>query len=203
MSLTFYSAPMSSATPVELALNELAVPHEKVTFDLAARPQKRPEYLKLNPNGKVPTLVVDGTPMFEGFAIILYLGDRYGVQQNLWPAANTPERMAALSWSAWGYVTFVSAIQRLNMAQSPRVDRALHNAAQAKLATQDLQDLLGILDARLVDRAYLLGQNFSLADLIVASIAQYGTACGAKVDAHSHVRDWLARCAERPSFKAT
>ena len=41
-------------------------------------------------NGKVPTLVVDGTPMFEALAIIQWLGDRYGVQQGLWPAANSP-----------------------------------------------------------------------------------------------------------------
>jgi len=76
MSIVFYSAPMSSASPVESALAELGVPHEKVSFDLSATRHKQPAFLKLNPNGKVPTLVVDGTPMFEALAIMQWLGDR-------------------------------------------------------------------------------------------------------------------------------
>ncbi len=67
MSIVFYKASTrSSASPVSWALAEVGVPHERVTFDLAAQEQKKPEFLKLNPNGKVPPLLVDGTPMFEG-----------------------------------------------------------------------------------------------------------------------------------------
>src|SRR5690606_37340575 len=71
--LTLYAAPMSSATPVLTAVAELGVDCEIVMLDLAAGEQKRPEYLKLNPNGWVPTLVVDGTPMFEAAAILQWL----------------------------------------------------------------------------------------------------------------------------------
>lgn len=56
MSITFYSALMSSATPVTWALAELQVPHESVKLDLSKGDQKKPEFLALNPNGKVPTL---------------------------------------------------------------------------------------------------------------------------------------------------
>ena len=58
MSMTLYAAPMSSATPVVCALAELDVPCQIVMLDLAAGDQKKPEYLALNPNGVVPTLVV-------------------------------------------------------------------------------------------------------------------------------------------------
>src|SRR5262245_39865334 len=106
MSIIFYAASFSSALPVACVLNELEVPHERVTLDLAAMQQKRPEFLKLNPNGKVPTLVADGTPMFEALAICHWLADRYGVARKLWPAADAPERMTALAWTTWAYATY-------------------------------------------------------------------------------------------------
>src|SRR6476620_10228813 len=112
MSMTLYEAPFSSATPVACALAELGLPHERVRFDLSSGLQKQPEFLALNPNGKVPTLVVDGTPMFEALAIIQWLGDRYGVQCGVWPKADSPERLQALSWSTWAYVSLGSVLQR-------------------------------------------------------------------------------------------
>jgi glutathione S-transferase len=201
MSIVFYSAPMSSASPVESALCELAVPHEKVTFNLAETRHKQPEFLKLNPNGKVPTLVSDGTPMFEGLAIMQWLGDRYGVDKQLWPAADSAQRLRALSWSTWAYVSYGSIVQRLNFAQSPRVPAELHSVPQAQAAQRELQSLLGILDAQLATSPYLLGSEFSLVDLIVVSVVRYGSICGASPKAHAHVSDWLERCSVRPSLR--
>src|SRR5512140_3523039 len=106
MSIVFYSAPMSSATPVARALAELEIPHRVVRLNLQALEQKKPEFLALNPNGKVPTLVVDDTPMFEAVAIIQWLGDRFGVQKGLWPAADSSARMTAMAWCTWAYVSY-------------------------------------------------------------------------------------------------
>jgi GST-like protein len=97
--LVLYASPMSSATPVTLALTELDVPHEFVHVDLTAGDQHKPAFVALNPNGKVPTLVIDGKPMFEALAILQWLGDRFGVERGTWPAADTRERFEALSWS--------------------------------------------------------------------------------------------------------
>ena len=116
MAITFYSAPMSSASPVAAALAELNVPHETVTLDLKAGDQKKPAYLALNPNGKVPTLVADGTPMFEALAIMQWLGDRFGVAKGLWPAADSPARMQAMAWSTWAYVTYGTTLVMLQLA---------------------------------------------------------------------------------------
>jgi glutathione S-transferase len=201
MSIVFFSAPMSSASPVESALSELAVPHEKVRFDLSEQKHKQPDFLKLNPNGKVPTLVVDGTPMFEALAIMQWLGDRYGVDKQLWPATDSPKRLGALSWSTWAYVTYGSAVQRLNFAQSPRVSSELHSPAQAKVAQQELQSLLGILDAQLAGKSYLLGTDFGLVDLIVVCVVRYGSLCGASPEGHANVSAWLERCSARPSLR--
>lgn len=95
--IVLYWHPMSSATPVACALAELGVPHERVKVDITTGEQRRPDYLALNPNGKVPTMTVDGAPMFEALAIEMWLGHTYGVQGGLWPAEGTPERLQAMA----------------------------------------------------------------------------------------------------------
>jgi GST-like protein len=202
MLILFYSAPMSSSSPVESALHELAVPHEKIRFDLSKNDQKTPAFLKLNPNGKVPTLVVDGTPMFEALAIMQWLGDRYGVARGVWPAADAPARLRALSFSTWAYVQYGATVRMLNQATSERSPAELRNRAQGERAQQELQDLLGILDRELAQQRYMLGNEFGLVDLIVASVVAYGSHCGASPKPHARVSDWLDRCMERPSLKA-
>jgi glutathione S-transferase len=158
MSITFYAAPQSSASPVACALRELAVPHERINLNLAAGDQRKPEYLALNPNGKVPLLVVNGTPMFEAIAIMQWLGDKYGVEKGLWPSADSPARLEA-------------------------------------------QGLLGLLDTRVSQRPYLLGSQFSLADLILASVINYGKLCGAPTDGHANLQRWHERVLSRPSMQ--
>lgn len=201
MSLTLYEAPMSSATPVVHAPLELDIPHERVTLTLDKKEQKKPEFLKLNPNGMVPTLVVDGTAMFEALAIMQFLGERFGVERGLWPAADSPERLEAMSWSTWAYVTYGAAIGRLLQAESDRVPKELHNAAQATRIRTQLGELLYVLNERLANRKNILGDDFSLADVIVASVVVWGTYCDISVGDYPNVANWTSRFQERPAFK--
>lgn len=199
MSIVFYHSPMSSASPVAWALAELGVPHEKVIVDLKAGDQRKPEFLQLNPNGKVPTLVADGSPMFEALAIMMYLGDRFGVEKKLWPAIDDPARGPAMAWSAWAYVTLGVPMRVLFTATSDRLGPEFHNAAQADHARKEIDGLLGILDGRLEGRPYLLGEGFSIADVIVGATVGYLRLTGTKVDGHARVNDWLTRCFARPA----
>ncbi len=201
MSIVFYAAPYSSATPVSAALAELEVEHERVPVDLAAGEQKDPAFLKLNPNGKVPTLVADGTPMFEGLAIILWLGDRFGIARGVWPATDAPARMQALSWSVFAYVSYLTALRRWHFAASEYTAPELRNEAHAAHAADELETLKRVLDGHLSGRDYLLGETFSLADLVAASVVGYGVWTGSAVDDHAHVAAWLARCQARPSMQ--
>lgn len=202
MSLKLFSAPLSSATPVVCALAELDIDHETVVFDLSADDHKRPDYLALNPHGVVPTLLVDGAPLFESLEILQWLGDRYGVERGLWPAADTPERLAALSWTAWAYVSYGALITVLNFARSPMVDAALHHPPLAAEAAARLDAALGRLDARLARAPWLLGDDYSLADLAVACTVTYSLYCGVDPGEHAHVRAWLRRFYARPACTA-
>ncbi len=199
MSIVLYWHPMSSATPIACALAELGLPYERVKIDIRAGEQHAPDYLALNPNGKVPTLTVDGAPMFEALAIQLWLGHTYGVERGLWPADGTPEHLQALSWCSWAYVTYGAVLVRLQLATQG--EPALRSEAQARAATQGLDELLAVLDARLARQAWMLGEHYSLVDLLVASVLGYSVYLGAPVARHAHVQAWLGRVQARPSMQ--
>lgn len=201
MTLKLFAAPMSSATPVMHAIAELGLDCETVLFDLSSGQQKSPAYLAINPHGVVPTFVVDGTPLFEALAILQWLGEHHGVERGLWPAAGTPQRLAALSWSTWAYVSYGALVGMLNFAQSPRVDARLHHPPLATEALSRLDAALGRLDAQLAGSLWLLGDAFSLADLIVASVVTYSTYCGVKPDGHANVVRWLQAFQARPAYR--
>lgn len=198
-SIVLYWHPMSSATPVACALAELDVPHERVQINIRAGEQHRPDFLALNPNGKVPTLTVDGAPMFEALAIQLWLGETYGVERGLWPAAGTPERLQALSWCAWAYVSYGAVLTRLHRATLG--DEVLRSSAHAGAARAELNALLALLDTRLARQPWMLGDAYSLVDLLVGSVMGYSAYVGAPVADHAHVQRWLGHVQARPAMQ--
>jgi glutathione S-transferase len=109
--------------------------------------------------------------------------------------------MEAMSWSTWAYVSYGSAIYRVLQAENERSPKELHNAAQAKRAREELATLLGILNARLDGRDYLLGKDFSLVDLIVCGVVTWGTYCDIPIKDYANVSAWSARFQKRPSFQ--
>jgi glutathione S-transferase len=202
MAIVFYAAPFSSALPVACALNELAVPHERITIDLASNALKKPEFLALNPNGKVPTLVVDGTPMFETLAIVQWLGDRYGVAKGLWPAFDDPARLTALSWTAWCYVTCGAHVLRFNHAASERSPAELRHAATAEDSRKQLLELFRLIDARLAKQPHMLGKDYSLVDSLLSNMVRYTSLIGIQTTGLDHLASWLERCQSRPAMRA-
>ena len=110
--------------------------------------------------------------MFEALAIHLWLGERYGVERGLWPAADTPERLQAMSWCAWSYVTYGAAVWSLSTALHPR-DGEQRDEQQAKRALAQLDRLLAVLDGHLAKQAWIVGASYSLADLVVGSVLGY------------------------------
>ena len=174
------------------AIAELGVDCETVMLDLARGEQKAPAYLALNPHGVVPNLVADGAPLFEAVAILQWLGDRHGVERGLWPAAGTPARLAALSWTSWAYASDGPLVQLLNDAQGAQVAAALHHAPLAAEALTRLDAALGRLDTQLGGSPWLLGEVFSLADLAVASVVTYSAHCG--VDTGGGIPSCSAGC---------
>jgi glutathione S-transferase len=198
MALTFYYTPMSSATRVHWALEELGVPYEKVKMDLAGGAHKRPEYLKLNPNGKVPLLVVDGLPIFESLAQLLYLGETYGVERGLFPEPGLA-RAEAFKWMAWVSVSLHDAVVTI-LKNGDRFPEEERNARARERGIREAGACFKILDDHLAGRSYLVGDGFTLVDAACASFIPFASRLGVDIGPLANVQAWSARCMQRPAL---
>jgi glutathione S-transferase len=203
MSITFYFAPMSSASPVAFALAELGIEHETITIDFKGDAHTQPEFLELNPMGQVPTLVDDGQAMFESSAIIIYLGEKYGVERGLWPQVGSHEHMQALTWVAWTATTLGGTIWQFFMNKGEWLPEDARNAKQAERAATRYGELLKILDDRLDGRSHILGDGFSLADSYISAAVGWSSGLlSFDLGKTPNVAAWLGRCMARDGAKA-
>lgn len=202
MSITLYYAPQSSASPITWILAELGVPHEIVAVDFAANEQKQPAIMAHNPMGQVPTLVDDGHGMFESSAIMIHLGEKYGVERGLWPAVGSPEHMQALAWTAWFAVTLGSTLRIIMINQGQWLPEDTRNAKQATWGVERLGTLMKVLDDRLAAQPYLVGQGFTLVDAYASSGVGWGTSVvGFDLGTTPHIAAWVQRCMGREAAK--
>ncbi len=203
MALKFYYSPQSNATRIHWSLKELGVPYEEVRVDLRAGDTHKPEFLAVNPNGMVPTIELDGTPMFESVAIQIALGERFGVDKGLWPATGSAEHLTALSWLVWGQVTLSNAMFRYMTNTSDWFPKEQHNEAQAAVALTELHKRLAILDRHLATREYITGSRFTLVDLDLVAMLGWGLMVN-KIDTSElgHLRAWMDRARKRPNAPA-
>lgn len=200
MSLTFYYSPQSSASPVHFLLEELGIPYEKVKIDLRAGDQKKPEFLKLNPNGCVPLIVHDGVPIFESAAIQLYLGEQFGVEKGLYPKPG-PERGEVMKWVVWTNATFGEAMSRFGRNLGPWAPEDERNAKAGATAKADVEKNLQIVDDALKGKQYLVGNKLTIADMHVASWMDYVRMMQFDINTYPNIADWVGRVTSRPSYK--
>jgi len=198
MSLTFYYAPMSTASITQLVLEELGVPHETVKLDLKGGDTKKPEFLKLNPNAKVPVLVHDGTPLWESASLTMYLGELFGVDKKLYPAAG-PKRGEAMKWIVWTNVTLGDAVGRLARNTMSWVPAEQHNAKAADAAKKDMEQCLQILDHALEGKQFLVG-DYTLADAHTNSFVDWLRHMKIDFAPYAHLNAWSKRCSARPAY---
>jgi glutathione S-transferase len=159
--------------------------------------------LAVNPHGKVPALIDDNQRFFESAAILLHLGNKYGAQKKLWPAANAQTGVDALCWTVWATTELMSyMMQYLYHGLDTSVSYAPEDRSQAA-ADYNLSQLkrnLDALEARLQGDDYLLGA-FSLVDVAAGSVLALGTKFGLGLEHHPRTTAWLKKCTERPAFK--
>jgi glutathione S-transferase len=200
MSLTFYHAPMSTATITDLVLAELGIPHETVTLDIQKGDTKKPEFLKVNPNGKVPVIVHDGTVIFESAAITIHLGETFGVEKNVWPSDRL-KRGEAMKWVVWSNVSLGDAVGRWMRNTMDWIPAEQRNAKAGEAGQKDMRDLLGILDASLEGRDYLTGSQFTLADAHVNSFLDWLRYSKVDFTPFARLEAWSKRCSARPGYQ--
>jgi len=210
MSLTFYFAPMSTASITEAVLAELSIPFDLVKLNISAGETRTPEFLKVNPNGRVPAIVHEGTAIWESSAITMYLGEIFGVDAALYPAPG-PKRGEAMKWISWSNVTLAEPASRLFASLPTEKQGDAETNAQENVAPEmktaiamekakaDLADCLRILNDGLEGRAFLIG-DYSLADTHLQGIVGWIGSMQVDLTPFSNVTEWLNRCYERPAI---
>jgi glutathione S-transferase len=210
MSLTFYFAPMSTASLTEAVLAELGTPCERIKLDITAGDTQKSEFLKVNPNGRVPVIVHEGTAIWESAAITMYLGEMFGVDANLYPAPG-PKRGEAMKWIVWSNVNLAEAGGRLSAALPTESDGAVQpnsldwvppeqrSPIAREKATADLAGYLNILNDGLAEQFFLLG-DYSLVDTHLHGIVDWISSMEIDLTPFPNVTKWLQRCSDRPAI---
>ncbi len=202
MSITYYYAPMSTAVRTTWAIEELGVACERVLIDVRKGEAKTDAFRKLNPNGVIPLLVVDGLSIFESTAILLYLGETYGVDKGLYPPPGL-KRAEMLKWIIWANVGLFDPMNRWVRNHSKYIPEDERNAKAGARAVTDLGAAMTILDDTLEGKNYLLDDKFSLADLAISSYLGWLMFVGYDYSSFKNVKTWGDRCLGRPAVQRT
>lgn len=194
--LKLYGTSKSRSARALWALDELGLKYEHVPVEVAKA--KSPENLKLNPNGHIPVLEDDGKIFWESMAINLYLAAKYG-KAPLWPESHE-DRGHAVQWSFWGMIEaepHLITILRNRMLLPPEQ----RNEEAAVAAVTAVQGPLKVLDAALKGRDYLLGKDFTIADLNLSGVMSFAMFVKLDMTATPAAQAWLQKCLGREAFK--
>src|SRR5215472_565753 len=163
--LKIYGTSRSRATRSLWAAEEFGLAYEHIP--IAVADARGAEYLKINPNGHIPAIDDDGVVLCESMAITLYFAEKYG-KAPLWPAS-VADRGRAFQWSFWGMLECESHIITIFFNRALRPEGERDEKAMAA-AYDAIKKPLKVLYEHLKDRQFLLGSEFTVADLNVAGV---------------------------------
>ncbi|NEQ15686.1 MAG: glutathione S-transferase family protein [Moorea sp. SIO3E2] len=179
--LKLYGALRSRAAIVQWYLEELGVPYEYILLDMKAGEHKQPEYLSINPMGKVPAIVDGDFKLWESGAILVYLANKYGETPS-----SLEEQSDIVQW-----VLFANATLGLELFLDDRREK-------------ETPRLLKPLNEILTDKPFLLGDNLSVADIAVGSYLAYAKILvNLDLKEYPAVADYVMRLSQRPAFRET
>ncbi len=195
--IELYGIPMSRAFRPLWMLEELGLPYRNIPTHFATGDTRTPEFLAINPNGHIPALVDGDVTLFESLAITLYLARKYG--GGLWPSSVEDEGRA-FQWSFWAITELEEPLLVLLMhgAMLPPAGRDPAKAADAKAR---LSKPLDVLEGALRGRPVLVGTQFGVADLAVASVLSWARMLRIDLSGWPWVEAWLGRCLDRPAAR--
>lgn len=177
--LKLYGGARSRASIVQLYLEELGVPYEFVLLDMQAQEHVKPEFLAINPMGKVPAIVDGDVKLWESGAILLYLADKYGKTP-----LSTEQRAEMAQWVLFANATLGPGIfvEASREKESARLFPALNQIFE--------------------QRSFLVGDEFSAADVAVGTMLAYMPMM-LKIDFSNYpgISNYVKHLAERPSFQ--
>jgi glutathione S-transferase len=202
MTLKIYGTAASRAARPLWVANELGLAYEHIPLPYLGGATRTPEFLKVNPNGRIPVVDDDGVLVWESMACTLYLAGRFFGNDGLSLAAQShAERAEILRWSFW-VVTECEKDALIFLMHGMLMPAERRKPQLAEEALRHLSNPLRILDQHLQGRAYLAGERFTVADICVASVLAWLEGATDLMAQCPQVRDWLQRCLARPAFQS-
>ncbi|TCV84076.1 glutathione S-transferase family protein [Sulfurirhabdus autotrophica] len=198
--MKLYGHPYSNAARrVQMFCEECKIPYTYQMVDLMKGEQYAPEYLALNPNGKVPVIEDDDFVLWESNTIMRYLADKHKAES--WYPRDAKSRSQVDQWLDWSQTRL-----------GPEAGKIMFNTHFAgengnKQAIEDgkkwLQKILPVMNALLSKQTYLCGEAITLADLAAVTNVAYLEMCRYELDEFPAVCNWYSSMKQRPSFVAT
>ena len=194
MAFTLYTAPTPNGWKISIALEEMGLPYEVKVVDFATNEQKSPWYVKLNPNGRIPTLVDDGFALFESGAILIYLAEKTG----RFLPRDVQGRSRVIQWLMFQ----MSAVGPM-MGQANVFLRYFPEKIQPAIDRyqREVTRLFGILDQQLATHDYIAG-DYSIADMALWPWVSGYEWSGVSIAEFANLQRWLAKVGDRPAVQA-
>jgi glutathione S-transferase len=175
---------------------EVGLDYEHLPVEIGDAGARAPEFLAINPNGRLPVIVDDGFVLFESLAITLYLAKKHS-NGKLYPGTLEAEARA-WQWSFWAVAEVDRGVNIWSL-HAVRLPAAERDAVKRDEALKVLVAPFRVLDAAVAKQRYLLGHDFTVADLNVAAVIS--RAVDMDLSAVPNLKAWLMRCLERPAAR--
>nr|BFD64459.1 glutathione S-transferase family protein [Bdellovibrio sp. HM001] len=193
--IKIYGSPLSSAGRCYWMLEELGLPYEQVPLNMREKQHKSEEYLKINPNGKVPAIIDGEYVLWESMAITNYLAKKHNSPM---AAQNAKEEGQMLQWSFWALVDLQKpAVDWLIQAMFVPAEHRNQNIISD--AQNILPRYLQVLEKGLSGKTYLVGNRFTVADINVASVIGILHALKFDLSSYPNIIKWSQTCHSRPA----
>jgi GSH-dependent disulfide-bond oxidoreductase len=205
--IQLYSYPTSNGVKISIMLEELGLPYEAHFVDLTRSETWMPQFLSLNPNGKIPAIIdpngPEGRPLalFESGAILLYLADKTG---RLLPTSPN-ERYEAIQWMFFQMANVGPMFGQFGYFYK-FAGREIEDKRPLERYRAETQRLRGVVEERLQGRPWIMGEHYTIADIaLIGWIRSINVSLNAgaivQFDTLKNVPEWLGRCLERPAVQ--
>ena len=189
--MKLYWCPRTRSFSALWLMEETGQPYERVLIDLNKNDQKSPDYLKINPMGKVPAIQDGDVSVAESAAICAYVAERYP-EAKLAPPVGDPRRAKYLQWLFFG----PGCIEPAMVQVSTKIEM---NPVAAGWG--DAQRVFDVLDDALAKGPWLLGETFSAADIIIGSGLNFSVRLFKMIASRPSFEAYIERCMARPAFQ--
>ncbi|TWB50473.1 GST-like protein [Rhizobium sp. ERR 922] len=204
--IQLYSLPTPNGVKVSIALEELGLPYEPHLISFGTNDQKSPEFVSLNPNGRIPAIIdpngPDGKPigLFESGAILVYLAEKTG---KLMPS-DAARRYETLEWVFFQMAGVGPMFGQFGHFFKFAAEKVANNSYPVERYRDEAKRLLGVLESRLQGREWIMGDEYTIADITTFPWVRgvdifYGGREVLEFESFPSVMAWLERALARPA----